>query len=156
MEKPSAFQHHGSGFFCRTSLTLALASACQCDHAARPPAEQGAKQIEAPSADAAAERASMVDAQIVARGVRDARVIAAMREVPRHAFVPAEMVPFAYEDRPLPIGYDQTISQPYIVALMSELAELGSADKVRQVESVDPSAAAQATGCSTSPFAPPK
>jgi protein-L-isoaspartate(D-aspartate) O-methyltransferase len=134
MEKPPAFPRRDSGFFWRASVTLTLASACQSDHAARPPAEPVAKQLAAPSADAAgAERASMVAAQVVARGVRDARVIAAMREVPRHAFVPAEMVPFAYEDRPLPIGYEQTISQPYIVAVMSELAELGSADKALEI-----------------------
>jgi protein-L-isoaspartate(D-aspartate) O-methyltransferase len=133
MERPSDFSRHGGRFLWHTSVTLTLASACQCDYAARPPAEQVAKQTEAPSMEAAAERAGMVDAQIVARGVRDARVIAAMRELPRHAFVPAEMVPFAYEDRPLPIGYDQTISQPYIVAVMSELAELSSADKVLEI-----------------------
>ncbi len=55
--------------------------------------------------------------------VRDARVLEAMRQTPRHRFVPASQIPYAYEDRPLPIGYGQTISQPYIVAEMTELVE---------------------------------
>ena len=58
-----------------------------------------------------------------AEPVRDARVLEAFRQVPRHRFVPAALVPHAYEDRPLPIGYGQTISQPYIVAKMTELVE---------------------------------
>ncbi len=75
----------------------------------------------------------MVETQIVARGVRDQRVLAAMREVPRHLFVdPSESVR-AYEDHPLPIGGNQTISQPYIVALMTELAEIGPQDKVLEI-----------------------
>jgi len=65
-------------------------------------------------------RRRMVDAQIAARGVRDARVLAAMREVPRDEFVEAGMEEFAYEDSPLPIGAGQTISQPYIAAFMLE------------------------------------
>ena len=69
-----------------------------------------------------AARARMVEEQIAARGVRDPAVLAAMREVPRHLFVrPADIIR-AYDDRPLPIGHGQTISQPYIVALMTELA----------------------------------
>ena len=70
--------------------------------------------------DTAAERRKMVDTQIAARDVRDARVLAAMRAVPRHEFVPAELRARAYEDSPLPIGHGQTISQPYIVAFMTE------------------------------------
>ena len=65
-------------------------------------------------------RGGMVDTQLVARGVRDPRVLSTMREVPRHEFVPAEDRGRAYEDRPLPIGFGQTISQPYIVAFMTE------------------------------------
>lgn len=68
----------------------------------------------------AVERQAMVETQIAARGIRDARVLAAMREVPRHEFVPAESRARAYDDRPLPIGHEQTISQPYIVAFMTE------------------------------------
>jgi len=59
----------------------------------------------------------MVAGQIAARDVRDARVLAAMGDVPRHLFVPPELQSQAYDDAPLPIGYAQTISQPYIVAL---------------------------------------
>jgi protein-L-isoaspartate(D-aspartate) O-methyltransferase len=68
----------------------------------------------------AAERQRMVRQQIEARGVRDARVLEAMRRVPRHRFVPDGMQALAYEDHPLPIGHDQTISQPFIVAWMTE------------------------------------
>jgi protein-L-isoaspartate(D-aspartate) O-methyltransferase len=62
----------------------------------------------------------MVDEQIAARGIHDPRVLAAMRKVPRHLFVPAESQHEAYEDHPIPIGFGQTISQPYIVAFMTE------------------------------------
>jgi len=78
-------------------------------------------------------RRRMVDAQIAGRGVRDARVLAAMREVPRDEFVEAGMEEFAYEDSPLPIGAGQTISQPYIVAFMLEAAELKASDRVLEV-----------------------
>ena len=66
-------------------------------------------------------REAMVRVQLRGRGIRDERVLAAMLRVPRHEFVPEELRDTAYEDRPLPIGHGQTISQPYIVALMSEL-----------------------------------
>jgi protein-L-isoaspartate(D-aspartate) O-methyltransferase len=79
------------------------------------------------------ERLHMVSRQIEARGVRDPRVLEAMRTVPRHRFVPESEQAHAYEDRPLPIGHGQTISQPYIVALMSELAELKPGDTVLEV-----------------------
>lgn len=77
-------------------------------------------------------RARMV-ALIESRGVRDPRVLAAMREVPRHLFVPEAERPHAYEDRPLPIGRGQTISQPYVVALMTELLAPDAADVVLEV-----------------------
>ncbi|MBW3660593.1 MAG: protein-L-isoaspartate(D-aspartate) O-methyltransferase [Gemmatimonadetes bacterium] len=80
-----------------------------------------------------AERRRMVETQIAARGVRDRAVLDAMREVPREAFVPKEMAEFAYRDSPLPIAESQTISQPYIVALMAEALELGSEDRVLEV-----------------------
>jgi protein-L-isoaspartate(D-aspartate) O-methyltransferase len=79
------------------------------------------------------ERARMVRTQLEARGIADARVLAAMRRVPREAFVPDALEPHAYEDGPLPIGYDQTISQPYIVGLMSELAALEPGARVLEV-----------------------
>jgi len=80
-----------------------------------------------------AERADMVRRQIEARGVRDAQVLDAMRKVPRHRFVPEQQRSHAYEDRPLPIGHQQTISQPYIVALMTELADVKPGDTVLEV-----------------------
>jgi protein-L-isoaspartate(D-aspartate) O-methyltransferase len=75
----------------------------------------------------------MVTSQIEARGVRDARTLAALRKVPRHLFVPAEVVPLAYEDHPLPIGHEQTISQPYIVAFMTEALGLEGGETVLEV-----------------------
>jgi protein-L-isoaspartate(D-aspartate) O-methyltransferase len=81
----------------------------------------------------AAARAEMVAEQIAARGVVDGAVLAAMRKVPRHEFVPSNVAKMAYDDRPLPIGWGQTISQPYIVALMSELAALRPGARVLEV-----------------------
>lgn len=75
----------------------------------------------------------MAAEQIEARGVRDARVLAAMRRVPRHEFVGEAYRQFAYDDRPLPIEDEQTISQPYIVALMTELADVQPGEKVLEV-----------------------
>ncbi|HVP96570.1 protein-L-isoaspartate(D-aspartate) O-methyltransferase [Methanoregula sp.] len=79
------------------------------------------------------ERLRMVDLQIAARGIYDPRVLAAMREVPRHLFVPPPYDRDAYADAPLPIGSGQTISQPYIVALMTELLHPKSSDKVLEI-----------------------
>ncbi|MGH9368462.1 MAG: protein-L-isoaspartate(D-aspartate) O-methyltransferase [Thermoanaerobaculia bacterium] len=81
----------------------------------------------------AARRARMVDTQIVSRGVRDPRVLAALREVPRHLFVDSAERPRAYDDTPLPIAGNQTISQPYIVALMTELLDLGPSERVLEI-----------------------
>ena len=78
-------------------------------------------------------RLKMVDAQIRKRGVRDQRVLRAMRAVPRHEFVPSEERARAYDDCPLPIGLEQTISQPYIVGLMSELLRISAQHKVLEV-----------------------
>ncbi len=80
-----------------------------------------------------AERSRMVERDIAGRGVRDPLVLEAMRQVPRHRFVPQQMKLQAYADHPLPIGQEQTISQPYIVALMTELAELSPTDRVLEV-----------------------
>lgn len=79
------------------------------------------------------ERTHMVRRQIEARGVRDARVLEAMLKVPRHRFMPESQRAHAYDDRPLPIAQGQTISQPYIVALMSELADVKPGDTVLEV-----------------------
>lgn len=78
-------------------------------------------------------RENMVKTQIEARGITDRAVLAAMRKVERHLFVPAEHVDKAYGDFPLPIGYRQTISQPYIVAFMTEALKLKPADKVLEI-----------------------
>ena len=78
-------------------------------------------------------RLSMVEDQIERRGVKDDRVLHAMREVPRHEFVPNHLKKYAYADEPLPIGEDQTISQPYIVAYMTEYLRLGEKDIVLEI-----------------------
>jgi protein-L-isoaspartate(D-aspartate) O-methyltransferase len=78
-------------------------------------------------------RLSMVEDQIERRGVKEERVLNAMREVPRHEFVPDHLKKYAYADEPLPIGEDQTISQPYIVAYMTEYLRLEEKDKVLEI-----------------------
>jgi len=80
-----------------------------------------------------AERERMVSLQVAARGVRDARVLDALRAVPRHLFVPEAVRPYAYEDNPLPIGEGQTISQPYIVAVMTEMLKVQPGARVLEV-----------------------
>ena len=75
----------------------------------------------------------MVEQQMRRRDITDERVLEAMRKVPRHEFVPKEYLKQAYADHPLPIGYGQTISQPYIVALMTQLLELKEGDKVLEI-----------------------
>jgi protein-L-isoaspartate(D-aspartate) O-methyltransferase len=88
----------------------------------------------APQADEyAAEREAMVTNQIELRGIRDPRVLAAMRAVPRHRFVSPHQADSAYHDAPLSIGMGQTISQPYIVALMSEMLELTGDERVLEI-----------------------
>jgi protein-L-isoaspartate(D-aspartate) O-methyltransferase len=79
------------------------------------------------------QRNRMVSEQIEARGVRQPEVLRAMRATPRHLFVPEPMRPQAYEDSPLPIGYGQTISQPYIVAVMTELLQADRPHKVLEI-----------------------
>ncbi|HSA38087.1 MAG TPA: protein-L-isoaspartate(D-aspartate) O-methyltransferase [Methanoregula sp.] len=79
------------------------------------------------------ERKTMVERQIAARGIRDPRVIAAMLEIPRHLFIPPPYDRAAYDDNPLPIGSGQTISQPYIVALMTELLHPKATDTVLEI-----------------------
>ncbi len=87
----------------------------------------------AESFDFTLARRGMVEEQIVRRGLREPRLLAALREVPRHLFVPVEHRYAAYDDCPLPIGFDQTISQPYMVALMTSLLELRGAERVLEV-----------------------
>jgi len=79
------------------------------------------------------ERQRMVEHQIAARGVRDTRVLQAMRKVPRHRFVPESYLSRAYADSPLPIGEGQTISQPYVVAYMTETLNLCPEDRVLEI-----------------------
>ncbi len=79
------------------------------------------------------ERKRMVVEQIAARGIRDSRLLAVMEEIPRHRFLPPEERAWAYSDGPLPIGHGQTISQPYIVALMTELLALQGHERVLEV-----------------------
>jgi protein-L-isoaspartate(D-aspartate) O-methyltransferase len=86
-----------------------------------------------PATEAAGPRARMVRDQLEARGVRDPLTLAAMRKVPRHELVPAELRLAAYTDNPLPIGLGQTISQPYIVAFMTEALGLRGGEKVLEV-----------------------
>jgi protein-L-isoaspartate(D-aspartate) O-methyltransferase len=81
----------------------------------------------------AAARDKMVEQQMEARDIRDARVLAAMRSVPRHRFVPTREQRYAYSDTPLPIGEGQTISQPYIVALMTQIVRPSSSDIALEV-----------------------
>ncbi|MFZ0960278.1 MAG: protein-L-isoaspartate(D-aspartate) O-methyltransferase [Terriglobia bacterium] len=106
------------------------------------PSPQGGRSAtgeELPRADSAElpetreARERMVQEQIAARGIRDPRVLEAMRKVPRHRFVPPKMQPSAYEDSALPIGLGQTISQPYVVAFMTEALELQPQDRVLEI-----------------------
>ena len=83
--------------------------------------------------DYRAEREAMVITQIESRGISDPAVLRAMRETPRHEFVPERLRSYAYADHPLPIGYDQTISQPYIVAYMTEKLRLKPEHRVLEI-----------------------
>jgi protein-L-isoaspartate(D-aspartate) O-methyltransferase len=104
------------------AVVAAIAAAC----APRPPAE--------PARESEDEmRRRMVATQIEARGVADAAVLEAMRRVPRHLFVPEAERPGAYDDTPLPIGYGQTISQPFIVAYMTDLLDAGPGLRVLEI-----------------------
>jgi len=107
-------------------LVSVLASACLGVPAGRVAANTH-------QADAfAAARAELVH-QLERQGIRDQRVLAALRAVPRHELVPESQRAYAYEDRPLPIGFGQTISQPYVVALMTQLLGCGPGDRVLEI-----------------------
>ena len=88
---------------------------------------------QSPSDEYKAAREQMVREQIEDRGIRDPRVLAALRKVPRHLFVPPEEQDEAYNDYPLAIGHDQTISQPYVVAYMTEALEIKPRDRVLEI-----------------------
>jgi protein-L-isoaspartate(D-aspartate) O-methyltransferase len=102
-------------------LLAVLTMACADGDGVGAGAKPGVRARAAP--EYGAERIAMVSDQIEARGIRNPRVLEALRKVPRHLFVPDELRGQAYRDTPLPIGHQQTISQPYIVALMTELIE---------------------------------
>ena len=110
---------------------LLLPGAAQVCHA--PSSQVSSVAVESDSEATLKAREQMVRQQIAARGVRDQRVLAAMRKIPRHLFVPLQMQPFAYLDSPLPIGHEQTISQPYIVGFMTESLELKPENRVLEV-----------------------
>lgn len=116
----------------RAYLVAALAiAACKPDHHGdRGSAAAPATDLSDPYT---AARTRMVDTTIAARGIADRRVLDAMRFVPRHEFVPPDARARAYEDSPLPIGFGLTISQPYIVALMTEAAHVRDGDRVLEI-----------------------
>jgi protein-L-isoaspartate(D-aspartate) O-methyltransferase len=81
----------------------------------------------------ASKRQRMIETQLLPRGIKDPRVIAAMRKVPRHLFLDEALWPEAYEDHPVPIGEKQTISQPFIVAIMTEALKLSTTEKILEI-----------------------
>ena len=107
----------------RYAWTILLVSACV----------EGGAGLQRAAGNVEAERRRMVDEQLRRRDIRDARVLDAMRTVPRHLFVPESQRPQAYGDVPLPIGYEQTISQPYIVAFMTQALNVEPNHRVLEI-----------------------
>jgi protein-L-isoaspartate(D-aspartate) O-methyltransferase len=97
------------------------------------PELDGDQQSPQQTAEFDRKRERMVEDQIKSRGIRDKAVVAAMKKVPRHRFVPESELKWAYGDHPLPIGLNQTISQPYIVAYMTEAAQIAPGEKVLEI-----------------------
>ena len=120
--QPYSRAHSGRARLCQT-LCAALVAAT------------GATLVGAAETDPATARMRMVDEQLRtdARGITNPAVLKAMATVPRHEFVPARLRPYAYEDRPLPIGHGQTISQPYVVAFMTEKLQAQANDRVLEI-----------------------
>jgi protein-L-isoaspartate(D-aspartate) O-methyltransferase len=118
-------------------LALMLLTACTAPDLAVSPSPEPATESVSPTAqearDFAEKRERMVIDTIAGRGITDDDVLKAMRTVPRHRFVPEAEHDYAYGDYPLPIGYGQTISQPYIVALMTDLLDLQKNDRVLEI-----------------------
>ena len=112
-------------------LLALLLGALACQPARRQPDSLSVQSDT--SSPRATERARMVEEQLRARGIRATGVLAAMNRVPRHEFVPPAHQREAYEDHPLPIGFDQTISQPYIVAYMTEAAQISREERVLEI-----------------------
>jgi protein-L-isoaspartate(D-aspartate) O-methyltransferase len=98
-------------------------------------ATTGCGQQTPTAAEFATDRQRMVEQQLKPRGIKDERVLVAMAKVPREEFIPADQRADAYEDGPLPIGYDQTISQPYVVAFMTEQLRPKRSDRVLEIGS---------------------
>ena len=113
-------------------LSLLLLSGCNSVPLQDPPVAQ-AQNAAVSINEYRKERRQMVDEQIRTRGVADGSVLKAMEKVPRHKFVPASLRHLAYADHPLPIGLDQTISQPAIVAYMTEAADISKKEKVLEI-----------------------
>ncbi|WP_455246100.1 protein-L-isoaspartate(D-aspartate) O-methyltransferase [Petrachloros mirabilis] len=109
---------------CTLICVLAWTSSCNGDRGTEPSLIHSERE---------ADRNHLVDEYIIPLGIKDPAVLAAMRHVPRHRFVPIADAAFAYEDGPLPIGYDQTISQPSLVAKMTEALKLKKTDKVLEI-----------------------
>ncbi len=126
-----------STWFSLALILLTLLSACAAPptttRTTTPMVAQPHTTITAEETDFAQQREQMVVKTIKKRGITDEDVLRAMENVPRHRFVPEDQRSAAYGDYPLPIGYGQTISQPYIVALMTELLELKEGDKVLEI-----------------------
>lgn len=115
------------------SILIAMLCACATPQVSTPTVTAIPIPSPSPPDDFTAQRQAMVATQIRARDVRDPDVLRAMEMVPRHEFVPKELLAQAYNDHPLPIGYGQTISQPYIVAVMTELAQVKRGDRVLEI-----------------------
>ena len=107
----------------RHAWTILFVSACV----------EGGAGLQRAAGSLEAERTRMVGEQLERRDIRDARVLDAMRQVPRHLFVPEPQRPQAYRDTPLPIGYEQTISQPYIVAFMTQALNVERSHRVLEI-----------------------
>lgn len=116
------------------ALYLAVFAADAASQSFTVPAEEVVRGSDR-SAPQEVKRRAMVEQQLVARGIRDERVLEAMRTVPRHEFVPEQLRAMAYEDEPLPIGRGQTISQPYVVAAMAQALALRGGERVLEVGS---------------------
>lgn len=119
--------------FTLVSIWVAILAACATPPVATPTVSVVPSPTLVTPDSFTAQRQAMVTEQIRARDVRDPDVLRAMETVPRHEFVPKEWLAQAYEDHPLPIGYGQTISQPYIVAVMTELAQVKRGDRVLEI-----------------------
>ena len=115
------------------AIALLASAACRADKQPSPREGPHARAAPPNRDPFAADRARLVARSIVPRGITDEGVLAAIRKVPRHELVPAAVRDRAYEDRPLPIGHDVTISQPYIVAAMTEAARIDAGERVLEI-----------------------